>query len=703
MWSRAGVLAGLLALAAAPAPAAAASAPAAAHPRAPAAHHRHRATHHRRPARARARVRPRAFASCAALVGYSQRHFAVTGGRPDPPIAGLPEPALAPVAISGGSARPAPVAPQSAAAAGGASGTPAFSTTNVQEAGVDEPDVAKTNGSTIFFVSGSHVYAISVAGGTPQLVGSLDLGPTLPYGVGSQLLLRGDRLIVISRAAPLPVLTAGGGGVTPRQAPAPSVPPAIAISPYYDRGQTVVSEVDVSNPGALRITRTMAVDGTFVDARQNGSTARLVIASAPLAISDAPVRARAAGWVPARRFHSFLTGRRYTRPVAGCATIDRPVQFSGLGMLTILTLNLDKGLWTAGSQALMADAQVVYGSTGNLYVATQKWIDPAIAVDQLPAQTTVIDQLDATNPDATTFVASGEVPGYLLNQFSLSEYNGYLRAATTSRPIWWGGGPPEALSQSFVTVLQDQGGQLATVGQVSGLGAGQQIYSVRFVGSTGYVVTFRQVDPLYVIDLSTPAAPAVTGQLELEGYSSYLHPLGNGLLLGIGSGVGAGNEPSGTQLELFDVSNPKAPALVQRTTLGAGSSSQALFDHHAFLFWPPTALAVLPVELLPQSYPPPQQPGASSGSGSQQPFVGAIGFHADRSGIAEVGRVTHPSSGDYTWPIQRAIVIGDRLFTLSDAGVMASRLDTLAPLAFAAFPAPTPYPFVSVAPASARH
>jgi hypothetical protein len=663
MWRRAGLLAGLLALTAAPAPAGA---------RAKHGNVRHRTPH------AASHLRPRAFASCRALVGYAQRHFAATAGRPDPQIAPVNSPALMPVPISGATVSPgAPAAQNTASATAGSSATPAFSETNNQEPGVDEPDVAKTNGSTIFFVSGRTLHAIAVDGGAPRLVGSLDLGSG---GYGSQLLLRGNRLIVISRGTPLPGPLLAGAGAGP--SPASGVPAAgIVASPYYYRQQTVVDEVDVSNPGALRITRTMTVAGGFVDARQNGSTARLVIASAPLGIYQAAARSRPAGWVPTRSFHSLLTGRRYVRPVAGCASVARPAQFSGLGMLTILTMNLDKGLWTAGSDALMADAEVVYGSPSSLYVATQKWIDPQTPVAQLPALTTVIDQFDATNPDATTFVAAGEVPGYLLNQFSLSEYNGYLRAATTSRPIWWGDGPPPSLSQSFVTVLQQRGGQLVPVGQVGGLGQGQQIYSVRFVADTGYVVTFRQVDPLYVIDLATPAAPAVTGQLELQGYSAYLHPVGTGLLLGIGQDV-ANNEPSAAQLELFDVSNPKAPALLARATLGQGSSTPVQFDHHAFLFWPPTSLAVLPAEVFPPA----------TGSQGEQPFLGAIGFHVNRSGIAEVGRISHPASDNTLWPIQRSIVIGEHLFTLSDGGVMSSSLDGFAQQGFAAFPAPAPSP-----------
>jgi hypothetical protein len=465
---------------------------------------------------------------------------------------------------------------------------------------------------------------------------------------------------------------AGGGG---------PARPGIA-QPYYSP-QTVITEVDAHDPAAMHVARTVTVDGAFVDARQNGSTARLVISSAPRAIASPALRTSAGGWVPRLSFRSALTGRHHVRPIARCGAIQRPVQFSGLGTLTILTIDLDRGLYQADTDALMADAQVVYGSDRSLYVATQKWIDPSTAPSLLPAsQTTVIDRFDVTNPDKTTYRSSGEVPGYLLNQFSLSEYKGDLRVATTSRPIWWEGVTPGSGSQSFVTVLSDRNGLLVPIGQVSGLGPGQQIYSVRFLDDTGYVVTFRQIDPLYTIDLSSPTVPRVAGKLELEGYSAYLHPVGGGLLLGIGQDVQpAGTEPSGTQLELFDVSDPAAPKLLQRTTLGSGSSSEVQYDHHAFLFWPPTKLAVLPVQIY--SAQPGPQPQAST---AQPGFVGAIGYRVDRSGIAEVGRAVHDQTNGFTPPIRRSIVIGDRLFTISDGGVMASALATLARQSFVPFP-----------------
>jgi len=668
------------------------------------------------PALARtAHVRPRAFASCARLVSYERTHFAVTHGVPETSPRPLSEPSIAAPSPAGSAS------PQTAAGpvenAGATAGGTSFSTTNNQEPGIEEPDVVKTDGSTIFAVEQGTLYAVLATGPAPRLAGSLALGST---GYGAQLLLRGSRLLVISpsQAPPIgvgvavPALPAAVGrqssalsavapaALAPPTSPVASVP-SIAPSPYYYAATTTVTEVDVHDPAAMKVARTMTVEGTFVDARQNGASARLVISSAPRAIATPALRAHASGWVPARRFHSFITGHRYTRLLAACSAVRRPAQFSGTGMLSILTINLDRGLYATDSTALMADAQVVYGSASSLYVATQRWINPLTPATNVPSSPeTAIDQFDATNPEHTTLIASGEVPGYLLNQFSLSEYRGYLRVASTSRPIWWNATQPPP-SQSYVTVLADHGGALTAVGQVSGLGAGQQIYSVRFIGDAGYVVTFRRVDPLYTIDLSSPTSPRVAGQLELEGYSAYLHPVAEGLLLGIGQEVGPENEPSGAQLELFDVSNLAAPRLQARAALGSGSSSQVQYDHHAFLFWPPTALAVLPISIYPTttvSVPPTPQPlpavGSSGGPASTvEPtggFVGAVGFRVDRSGITEVGRIAHDPVNGASPQIDRSLVIGQQLFTVSSEGVMASSLATLARQAFVTFPSPPP-------------
>jgi hypothetical protein len=638
-------------------------------------------------------VRPHAFASCGGLVGYERAHLAVTNGAREnsPRALAEPAPALkAPAAAPQRAAQGESVANQ----AGG------FSTTNNQEPGVEEPDIVKTDGSTIFALEQGTLFALSTRP-TLTLVGSL----RLPGGAyGAQLLLRGSRLLVIAAGGPPVALRASvgrplsqiagashTGSATPRTRP--FVAPRAFLPNYAP--STTVTEVDAHNPAAMSVARMMTVEGSFVDARQNGATARLVISSAPRTIDFAAVRSRASAWLPTRRFRSFISGHHSSRPIAACSAVRYPAAFSGLGMLTILTIDLDRGLYATSSSALLADAQVVYGSQHSLYVATQRWINPLTPLANLPqAAETVIDKFDASSPGQTPLVSSGVVDGYLLNQFSLSEYQGYLRVASTSKPIWWWGSAP-AKGESRVTVLADRGGALVGVGEVAGLGAGQELYSVRFIGDAGYVVTFRHVDPLYTIDLSSPSSPRIAGQLELEGYSAYLHPLGEGLLLGVGTEVSQEGRPTGSQLELFDVSNPSAPRLLAHTSLGIGSSSQVQFEHHAFLFWPPTSLAVLPVSIYtpiaPVQSSPPQ---ATNGNAPTAPvraeagrwFDGAIAFRVSRSGIAELGRIAHDPMREYSPLIERSLVIGPQLFTISSEGVMASALSTLERQAFVTFP-----------------
>jgi uncharacterized secreted protein with C-terminal beta-propeller domain len=217
-----------------------------------------------------------------------------------------------------------------------------------------------------------------------------------------------------------------------------------------------------------------------------------------------------------------------------------------------------------------------------------------------------------------------------------------------------------------VTVLDERDGALRQIGQVSGLGRGERIFAVRFIGPAGYVVTFRQIDPLYVVDLERPSQPVVRGELKIRGYSAYLHPVGPGLLLGVGQDATDAGAQLGTQLSLFDVSDPGSPRRLHQAAV-ADASSQAEFDHHAFLWWAPRDLAVVPLDVF-----------------GSRPFQGAAGFKVQRAaGIGEVGRASHAGS-----PITRSFVLGGRLFTLSDAGIEANSLDDLAEQGWLAFPAP---------------
>ena len=593
----------------------------------------------------RAPSRLRAFSSCPALVGYAKGHFAQTKGAPAAGVTPLAEPGL-----PGRTPAPTAVSKES---------TPAYSTTNVQEEGVDEPDVVKTDGTTIFTVAGDTLYAVAATGpGVPRITGALKLGRA-----GGDLLLQGSRLLVIQSASrPISVEPVAGGA------------PRLALAPAS--GQTILTEVDVSDPAALKVARTLTLDGQYVNARQNGATARIVLSSAPRAYTVAGVRGRASGWLPRSRFASRISGRHRTRTMVACRAVRRPPTFSGLGTVSILTIDLDKGLWEVDADAVMTDAQTVYGSTGHLYVATQRWIDPQTAPGDLPTTTTLIHRFDVSDPDRTTYEASGEVPGYLLNQYSLSEQGGDLRVASTADPVWWQG-RRQGSSQSHVTVLRRQGATLAPIGRLSGLGQGQRIYSVRFIGDVGYVVTFRQVDPLYTIGMADPTAPKLLGRLELLGYSAYLHPIADGLLLGVGQDATPEGRTKGVQVSLFGVGDPAHPKLLAQHALGAASSSQVEFDSHAFLYWAPRHLVVLPVQVY-DAGTDPSSPG----------FTGAVALTVTPSGIAEAGRVAHDPADGYVPAISRTVVIGDQLLTVSDGGVMATALDGFARVGWVAFPAP---------------
>jgi hypothetical protein len=333
-----------------------------------------------------------------------------------------------------------------AARADGGSAAPSstFSTTNNQEEGVDEPDLVKTDGSTIYTVSGNTLFAVAVADGTPRIAGSLDLGSS---GSGAQLFLNGNRLLVISQAAPAVI----------RPLPGIAVRPAIAASPYYGYGaRTTLTEVDVHDATAPKVTQTLTVDGRFVDARQNGSTARLVIASAPQGSSTRRAAPRrAAGCRLASSTTCAPGAASRARHLVCVDPATRPVLRARDAGHRYRRLRQGARAGALGRAARRRPGGVRLA--GSLYVATQR-LDPAVPLDRVPAgQATVIDRFDVGDPDSTPLVGSGEVPGYLLNQFSLSEYGGYLQVATTSRPIWWGEQPSQTLSQSSVTVLSLKG------------------------------------------------------------------------------------------------------------------------------------------------------------------------------------------------------------------------------------------------------
>lgn len=588
------------------------------------------------PAAEAAPVRLKAFDSCKQLVSFARAGAERTDGGVGVAPEGLPGFA-APITSPPPPARTptGEIAPTAAPVSDGnnvAGSVPDFSGTNVQELGVDEPDVVKTNGKLVFAVTDKTLRIVDVTGSAPIVRATLPL-----EGFGQELLLRGDRVLVIG--------TPSFGG---------PVPPPIAptMGPAFAAVQTVITEVDVSNPAAPKITRTMTVPGRFVDARQNGATARLVIDAAPQPIAE-PEDAGKTAFLGRTVLKSNLSGRTFKRDLAPCDAVRRPRQFSGLDVLAILTVDLDRGMYSLDRDGVMAGAQVVYGSEDSLYVASRRYVRSIETGTAVPdTVTTEIHRFDVSDPEHTVYRATGSVPGFVLNSYALSQYKGDLRVATTERPPWQPGVGAE--TSSTVTVLRQNGNRLEKVGAVGGLGKGERIYAVRFMGDRGFVVTFQQIDPLYALDLSDPAAPKLRGELEIPGYSAYLHPVTGNLLLGIG------REGASVQASLFDVSNLAAPQRVSQLDFGFGYSPLES-EPHAFLFWPKTGTAVFPV--------------------TSASFSGAVAIRAGAAPLTDLGRISHPASA----AIERAFVIGDKLYTLSYAGLGVNRLDNLAGLSFTAF------------------
>jgi Beta propeller domain len=542
-----------------------------------------------------------------------------------------------------------------------------YSTTNVQEAGVDEPDIVKTDGEKIVALAQGKLHVVLVGDGKPRLAASLSLDQS-PGDYPVALVLFRDRAVVVSQTAVF--------------ARVPSTERLIA--PFAR--QTVLTDVDLRTPARPRIVRTLTLDAMYVGARLVGSGLRVVFTSTPsieLELPDEPgkageqqalarnrdaiARSRARDWLPSYALVNRATGVRKRGLLLGCSHVSRPQRFSGLGVLNVVTFDLADGLVPVDTDGVMSDGQTVYASPSSLYVATQRWAGPEdLTKAPVSGLTTTIHKFDISSPLRSRYRASGSVAGYVENQFSMSEWRGVLRVATTEMPAWWGDGGTE--SESFVTTLEQRGGTLLRLGRVGGLGRGERTYGVRFFGDVGYVVTFRHVDPLYTIDLSRPSAPAVRGELKIRGYSAYLHPLGGDLLLGVGQDATEEGRVLGTQVSVFDVSDLRRPTLLTRQRLDK-SWSEVEWDHHAFLYWPRASLAVLPVQASVES------------PARDRPFSGAVVARVGRSAIDVVGTVSH--GGDQ--PVRRSIVVGTTLYTLSQAGLKGSSLATLAPRSWVRF------------------
>ena len=586
------------------------------------------------------------FAECPDLLAYMQDQATkrVTSWGLGSPGFGKYYPG-GPIPMMASSAAASPTGDLAVAAPSAASvpidAAPNFSATNNQEVGVDEGDIVETDGAHVFVASQDGVRIVDVA--SAQVTAKLDV----PDG-GHQLLLDGTRLLV-------------------------------ATQPYTGV-DTVISLYDVGDPTAPVLLHRTHLEGHLMAARAIDGTARLVLTTSfdarlsfvhpdMFGLDEARALQRnkeiiAAStvddWMP-RSFDESSDGTFDKMSTSlDCSAVAAPRDFAGLGVSWIASIELQGSGQSVGSAGIVSNSDTVYASANSIYLATVpwNWNQPTADVPPNPvAPPTLIHEFSLGQGGTASYVASGEVPGQLLNHFSMSEFGGDLRVATTTNSF----NADQQPSSSAVRVLRPEGNELVQIGQVDGLGTSEQIQAVRFLGTQAYVVTFRQTDPLYVIDLSDPTAPVVSGELNIPGYSAYLHPVGDGLLLGVGQDATDQGRVLGAQLSLFDVHDPANP--VRLSTLPIGGSSDAEWDHHAFLYWPEDGTIVLPVS-----------PGWNTCGFATDcpagklitPVGGVIVAQLDGTTLTVRGTISsqsHDAGGCWN-PLQRSLVIGSELATV---------------------------------------
>jgi inhibitor of cysteine peptidase len=511
-----------------------------------------------------------------------------------------------------------------------------YSTTNIQVAGVDEADIVKTDGNYIYLTRLDTVYIIKAFPvGEASLVAKIHFGSEV-----SDLFIAGDKLVVFIH---------GYGVISPM-----GVKGGI-YRPYSDKTEVYFYDVaDRLNPV---LERTYESEGSYVATRMIGNFVYVV--------------SQKGAWVN----EGVLELPAYTENGVVCQITASSIYYyngtdSGYSYTTIASINTQDSIFPIQSETfLLGSSSTIYCSAEFLYLTTGSY------------QETGVHKIRLDNGKIEG-VADGSVPGWVLNQFSMDESNGYFRIATTTGHAWG-----VSSSKNNVYVLD---AEMKVVGRLEDLAPGEQIYSARFMGDRLYLVTFKKVDPLFVIDLSEPTTPRVLGKLKIPGYSNYLHPYDENHVIGLGKeAIDAEGSNfawyQGVKLSLFDVTNVSAPVEVAKLEIGdRGTDSPALYDHKAFLFSREKNLLVIPILEAKVNAATPE-----ANAYGDYVYQGAYVFEISAESITLRGRISHlqgdelMKSGywfDSDYSVYRSLYIGENLYTISSKMVKINRLSDLSEL-----------------------
>lgn len=612
-------------------------------------------------------------------------------------------------------------------ASGDESGTPAFSETNVQVKGVDEADIVKTDGKYIYYIPSSQyggaskIYiAKSYPADDAEILSTINLadGTSIKSDGDSEtftpqeMFIDGDKLLVFGYSNinfPMPLLEENTD-VNTNENSGSSASPAVAekmiaapgrYGGYYGYRQTTSVKIfDVSDRKNPEEIKKYDFEGDYISSRKIGKDVYFVMRSSLnyqiLENWDSYTAEQKAKCPIAPQYRETDdNGEEVYEPVAKCVDISYIPPIPAQQFITVVSLSIDADR-DIEKEVILGSGSEIYASTESLYVVSplyQRYYG-GNTDDDGSSSRTVINRFSLDN-GKITHEATGDVPGQILNQFSMDEYDRNFRIATTkSGYINTPTGGKDTSTNNMYVLDKD----LKMLGKVEEIAPGESIYSVRFMGKRAYMVTFKHVDPLFVIDLSDPANPKVLGKLKIPGFSDYLHPYDETHLIGIGKEVDESIDADkvhtegavyytaiqGVKLAIFDVSDVENPKEMYKEVIGdRGSDSLASREHKAFLFDKEKELLVVPMTVAEL------KEGQDKSQEGEFNFQGAYVYNINlEDGFKLKGRISHiddPSvyekAGSYmgNWETQivRSLYIDNDLWTFSSSRMQANSLDDL--------------------------